>query len=105
MATNPNENVQLISMPSEKIEEFGEESQQETRPFQLVKENVSDQDIFKLGKTILLFVFIIFVLISVLRIVMDESKGVVDVWDFCKIVLNSITSLVLGLYFGKKSST
>ena len=36
------------------------------------------------------------------RIFMDDAKGVSEVWEYSKVFLNSIISLVLGLYFGQK---
>lgn len=100
--TNPNDSIEQVATPADKIEKFPDEPQEEVRTFEFVKETVSDQDIFKLAKTILLFVFIIFVIIAVLRMVLDENEGVIDVWEYSKVILNSISSLVLGLYFGKK---
>lgn len=88
-------------MPTEQgIEEFGTESPAET--IKVEKKDVTGQDIFKLAKQILFFCAIIFVIISTLRAFLSESKGISDVWEFSKIILNSITSLVLGLYFGRK---
>jgi hypothetical protein len=66
------------------------------------KEAVSERDIFKLGKQILLVCAIVFVLVATLRATLEDSKGIIDVWDYSKIILNTITSLVLGLYFGNR---
>lgn len=101
--TNPIEGGGQVATQTEKIETFPDEPIEDNIPKRwFVKEDVSDQDIFKLAKAILLFVFFTFITIAVLRIVMDESKGVTDVWEYSKVILNSISSLVLGLYFGKK---
>lgn len=80
--------------------EFGIEEIKKT--LEIRKQEVSGQDIFKLAKRILLFCALIFILVATLRAVLDDSKGIIEVWEFSKIVLNSITSLVLGLYFGKR---
>ncbi len=80
--------------------EFGIEEIRKT--LEISKTEVSNQDIFKLAKRILLFCALTFMLVATLRAILDDSKGITDVWEFSKIVLNSITSLVLGLYFGKK---
>jgi len=80
--------------------EFGVEEIRKT--LEISKTEVSNQDIFKLAKRILLFCALTFMLVATLRAILDDSKGIIDVWEFSKIVLNSITSLVLGLYFGKR---
>ncbi|GAC1417354.1 MAG: hypothetical protein NVS1B13_14270 [Flavisolibacter sp.] len=83
-------------------EDFG--SEDITRISSLeISADVTNQDIFKLAKRILLFCAIIFIIVAFLRSYFDEkNKGVAEVWDYSKVILNSITSLVLGLYFGKK---
>lgn len=63
---------------------------------------VSGQDIFKLAKLILLFCAIIFIIIASLRAVLEDNKGISEVWEYSKVVLNSISSLVLGIYFGER---
>lgn len=88
-------------MQTEQQLEFGTESPIK-QPFEVEKENVTGRDIFKLAKQILLFCAIIFVIIGTLRAFLEDSKGISEVWEFSKIILNSITSLVLGLYFGRK---
>ena len=64
---------------------------------------VSDKDIFNLAKSILMWCAVIFIIIALLRAFLFDNAGVTDVWDFSKVALNSIISLVLGLYFGAKS--
>jgi hypothetical protein len=69
----------------------------------LIEENkVTDKDILNLGKVVLAVCAIIFVIIAVVRIIFptEETK---EVWDFSKVALNSIVSVIIGLYFGKKS--
>lgn len=65
MATSPNQYGELSTTSTEQIEEFPDEPQNEARTFEFVKEKVSEQDIFKLAKSILLFVAIIFLVIAV----------------------------------------
>jgi len=62
--------------------------------------DVTDKDILALAKKILLFCFFLFVIIALVRGIFPDSKGAQDVWDFSKVAINSIVSLVLGLYFG-----
>lgn len=67
------------------------------------QKDVSEKDVFNLAKSILLACAIIFIIIASLRARYGDQAGVKDVWDFSKVALNSIISLVLGLYFGAKS--
>jgi len=85
----------------ELVEEFGDE-QVQTSSLTIVKENVSDFDVFLLAKNILAIVGLLFFIIAMCRIFCDDNKGVTEVWEYSKVALNSIASLVLGLYFGKK---
>jgi hypothetical protein len=66
------------------------------------EEDVSDKDIFKLAKVILLFCGLAYILIAVLKIFSPVSEAVDEVWDHATVFLTSIISLVLGLYFGQK---
>jgi hypothetical protein len=71
----------------------------------LIKESkVTDKDILKLGKAILAVCAIIFIIIVVIRIIFptEETK---EVWDFSKVALNSIVSVIIGLYFGNKNQS
>lgn len=77
--------------------------------FTLEEGNVSQKDIFRLAKSILLIATAVYLLMALLRIFLpspDPAKGgadnMKDVWDYTKVFLNSIISLVLGLYFGAK---
>ena len=79
--------------------EFGTE--ESNKKLEVTREDVTGQDIFKLAKRILLFCALIFVAIATLRAILDDSKGISEVWDYSKVILNSVSSLVLGLYFGK----
>nr|WP_322624049.1 hypothetical protein [uncultured Flavobacterium sp.] len=78
------------------------------------KNNVSEYDIFILAKRILAFSTSIFVGLALLRMFVpiwykgettETLSGIVEVWDFSKVAINSIISLVLGLYFGAKTKT
>ena len=97
------------------IEDLGEETpppqksrepgSKEQPSFQITtQKEVPDFEIFKLGKKILAVCATIFVLAAATKVIFKDNKGVDDVWDFSKTILNSITSLVLGLYFGNRSS-
>ena len=83
--------------------EFGTE--ETNKKLEVKREDVTGQDIFKLAKRILLFCAIIFIVIATLRSILDDNKGITEVWEYSKIILNSISSLVLGLYFGKKDKS
>lgn len=82
--------------------------------FVVTKANVTDYDIFKLAKLILLWSAISFLSLAALRIFYPvfqswscksiSDEGMKEVWDYSKVILNSIVSLVLGLYFGSKQS-
>jgi hypothetical protein len=89
---------------SEQVNEyFQDEPTSETPPFELIEQPVTDRDIFKLAKYVLLSCLCIYIIIGFLRIYLEDNKGAAEVWEYSKIILNSITSLVLGLYFGKKA--
>ncbi|HEU4495420.1 MAG TPA: hypothetical protein VFR70_00035 [Flavobacterium sp.] len=102
---NLGEEQELISYASDRVEDS---------IFAVSPENVSPKDIFKLAKGILWASSIIFMLLALSRMMLplwyedsDEKllEGVSEVWDFSKVALNSIVSLVLGLYFGSRSKS
>jgi len=68
------------------------------------KSDVNAYDIFKLAQRVLLFATLVFILLALLRIFYNNSNEgnspIKEVWDYSKVILNSIISLVLGLYFG-----
>jgi hypothetical protein len=68
----------------------------------LTPEKVTERDIFRLAKSILLSCLLIFLVVATLRTIFSDNEGVADVWRFSEVALNSITSWVIGLYFGKK---
>lgn len=76
--------------------------------YQTEPKDVSDFDIFTLAKKILAVCAVIFLLLAIYRMSPNstlDKEGVKDVWDFSKVALNSIVSLVLGLYFGSKKNS
>lgn len=83
----------IVEFEDEPIE-FGLEIKKE-------KENVNAYDVFRLAKGILIVAVIIYVLFALVRIFCND-EGSKEVWEYTKVVLNSIVSLVLGLYFGTK---
>jgi hypothetical protein len=72
----------------------------------LSKGVVTEKDIFSLAKQILLIsgsVYLFFAIMDVLAFPKIINSAKMDaVWDYSKVFLNSIISLVLGLYFGAK---
>jgi hypothetical protein len=90
----------LSQQEKNEVEELGEEPVEEGPSVNFIP--LTDRDIFNLAKAILLTCAIIFISFAVLRIIFCTNDGMKDVWDYLKIILNSIISLVLGLYFGKK---
>jgi hypothetical protein len=71
------------------------------------KRDVNPYDIFKLAKGILIVAVSIYLLFALIRIFYNdpagyEKSGIREVWEYSKVILNSIVSLVLGLYFGSK---
>jgi hypothetical protein len=86
---------------NDEIEEFGEEPP-DSEDLKLVTSKVSEKDVFILAKVILLVCAIIYIIIALLKIYLNDAKGISEVWEYSKVFLNSIISLVLGLYFGQK---
>lgn len=70
------------------------------------RQHVNSYDIFRLAKRILLACAIIYVMLASVRIFYSgetgNNEGIKEVWEYSKVLLNSIVSLVLGLYFGSK---
>ena len=95
---------------NEEFEDFGTEeveskltSETLKQSLRISKDDVNPYDIFRLAKGILLIATGIFLLLALLRIFYTRNvEGIKEVWDYSKVVLNSIVSLVLGLYFGSK---
>ena len=72
------------------------------------KTDLNPYDIFKLAKGILIVAAFIYVLIGLIRVFYHDgadNTGIKEVWEYTKVVLNSIVSLVLGLYFGSKQES
>ena len=86
---------------------FGEEQlavKGQNRGIRVESSEVSERDIFRLAKLILIICTGIYVLIALFKMILEKDKGIDDVWEYSKVVLNSIISLVLGLYFGQKKN-
>ena len=71
------------------------------------KTDVNPYDIFTLAKWVLGIAAGIYVICAALRIFYTDPEGydksgIRDVWEYSKVFLNSVISLVLGLYFGSK---
>lgn len=98
--SNSNQN-QPENFGSESAVDFGVEAVRSNLGNVFGKE-VSAKDIFLLGKKILLAILILFICISAIRISLDPKDGPKEVWEFSKVFLSSIVSLVLGYYFGDK---
>lgn len=88
---------------NDEIEEFGDEPSN-SEDLKLVTSKVSEKDVFILAKVILLVCAIIYVVIALFKIYLNDAKGISEVWEYSKVFLNSIISLVLGLYFGQKKA-
>ena len=67
------------------------------------KQDVTDYDLFTFAKYVLITVAVLFVLVALGYILAPDSAAK-EVWDFTSVALNSIAALVLGYYFGRKSS-
>jgi len=89
MADNQDEPIEIFEDP------------EDDKPVFSLGKDVSDKDIFQLAKKILIWCAILYIIVATARIFF-ENKGTIEVWDYTKVVLNSIVSLVLGLYFGSK---
>lgn len=97
---------------NEESENFGEEpeSAPDARAFtktlrlqQKKPANVTPFAVFELGKWVLGIATAIFVGLALIRMFYRENtEAVKEVWEYSRVVLNSIVSLVLGLYFGSK---
>lgn len=75
----------------------------------LEKGSVTERDIFSLAKIILLVSAIIYLTLAILNVLdfpsVINSERMNAIWDYSKVFLNSIISLVLGLYFGAKKES
>jgi hypothetical protein len=65
---------------------------------------VTEKDIFNLSKYILLAAALMYIAVAIAR-ANSETAGIKEVWEYSKVFLNSIISLVLGLYFGRKEKS
>jgi hypothetical protein len=63
------------------------------------------REILRFAGKILLVAAIIFIAVALAESFFgDCNKGVEKVWNFTSVALNSIVSLILGFYFGKKDT-
>lgn len=89
------------------IAEYDELPQTETPGTETIvtpkTEVVSERDIFKLAKWVLLAACLIFLGAAAARIFVP-GEGVKDVWEYTKSFIAPIVTLVLGLYFGNKNN-
>ncbi len=88
---------------------FGEEKNAVTTSTQIVSNTVSDRDIFQLAQNILISAVLLYLILAVLTMIWGWNSTkydiVKEIWDYSKVFINSIISLVLGLYFGNKVQT
>ena|ERR1700761_5664262 len=92
-------------MTEEKAIDLGEEPVISSLTIKKEKDDVNPYDVFRLAKGILIVAASIYLLLALIRIFYDGScanEGIKEVWEYSKVFLNSIVSLVLGLYFGAK---
>lgn len=68
----------------------------------LETEPLPPEMLFKFGKQVLLVVAIMLLAVSATRIALDGNESAKQVWDYATVFLNSVASLVLGYYFGKR---
>jgi hypothetical protein len=89
----------------EEIIDLGSESKTSEVEVKREKRNVDPWDIFKLAKGILITSTVIYLVLAMIRIFYSDhsnDEGIKEVWEYSKVLLNSIVSLVLGLYFGSR---
>jgi hypothetical protein len=97
------ENKPMLPDESRAFINLGSEPTESKKSLRIETETeVSDRDIFRLGKFILLFCGLAYLLIATLKIINPASPAVDEVWSHATVFLTSIISLVLGLYFGQK---
>ncbi len=92
---------------SEEILDLGTEPENSSLKIKLEKDSVNPYDIFRLAKGILITATAIYLILAFIRIFYTgtdtcNTDGIKEVWEYSKVLLNSIVSLVLGLYFGAK---
>jgi hypothetical protein len=77
------------------------------KPLKIEKTDVSEYDKFKFAKWVIGIAVGIYLAFALIRIFYTDpagydKSGIKDVWEYSKVVINSVISLVLGLYFGTK---
>ena len=92
--------------PNEIIDNFPDEPVVDQLIIEKKKDDVNAYDIFRLANWVLGVAAGVYILIAATRIFYSgnscNTDGVKEVWEYSKVFLNSIVSLVLGLYFGSK---
>ncbi|WP_339926416.1 hypothetical protein [uncultured Cyclobacterium sp.] len=102
----------------ENIVDWGDEStssESSSSILRTTKEIVNEYDIFRLANWILAICAFVYISFGLIRIYYPgyqvvenglkvyKNEGIVEVWEYTKVFLNSIISLILGLYFGAKA--
>ncbi len=90
-----------VETSPEKPLDFGTEPKADDKAYAYNKQ-LSDRDIFDLGKKILFSILVLFICVSVVHMIFDKYEGVKEVWEFSKVFLSSVVTLILGYYFGDK---
>jgi hypothetical protein len=96
--------------------DFGVELDDPKVPFEISaeKEHVNSYDIFRLAQRILGVAASVYLVLALIRIFYPghiegtkgyNNTGIVEVWEYSKVFLNSVISLILGLYFGAKAES
>lgn len=87
---------------NDEIVDYGKEPKNRL-PFSYTeKENYSSQKL-RFAKLVVIFAFLMLMGVSVAVIAADPKNGVKDVFDFNKLFLTNVVTLVLGYFFGTKS--
>ncbi|MCY7349824.1 MAG: hypothetical protein LH606_04045 [Cytophagaceae bacterium] len=84
--------------PDEVPQKFGDD----TGKVQFETEPLPPEMLFKFGKQVLAVVALMLVAVSATRIALNGNDSAKQVWDYATVFLNSVASLVLGYYFGKR---
>gem|GEM_PF-3091956 len=97
----------------DQILEWGKEPPLSSHPEPTItttKTSVNDYDIFRLAKWILAVAASVYILFGLIRVYYSghefnidgktviSNEGIIEVWEYTKVFLNSIISLILGLY-------
>lgn len=89
----------------EQPEDWGVDSddiQDTAQIFKIEKTQVTPRDKFILAKNILLVSAILYAAVATAYIYICPNN-IEKVWDYSKVALNSLISIIIGFYFGSKS--